>query len=152
MPGPADQPRSARRSRPAPGLIVMGGLGAIMAILVVAAYHGSTRTHDPGCAPAAPVLRRTQADVAGARQALTTTAVLPAADVSALRRDAGDLAAFLADHPSLDEAFTDRVAPLSGELGQVVADAHAPVRRTTADLTTLGADTASAARYCAITS
>jgi hypothetical protein len=143
----ARRPLAERLSRPIVGFYVLVGVTVILVLVLIAAYHGSSKSSSAGeCRAARPLLSRTASDVHAASSGPAS------AVVGRLQKDDDDLNNFIngAQHP--DPSFTAQVLPVAGNLGRVVTDLQAsPTPASTdGDLATLTAAVDAATRYCGV--
>jgi hypothetical protein len=142
--------RPRRPARPWSGLVILLGMAAILVILVLAAYHGSSQTPPSDCARATSLLRRTDTDAVAARQAVSTTGSVPAADLAALRTDGDRLTAMVQNEPESDLAFDEKLLPVTDAITTLVGTTGARSTALVNQVATLYSNSTAVDSFCGV--
>jgi len=140
--------RPRRPARPWSGLVILLGMAAILVILVLAAYHGSSKTPPSDCARAGSLLRRTDTDAGTARQAVSTTGSIPAVDIAALRSDGERLTAMVQNEPESDLAFDEKLLPVTDAITTLVGTPEARSTALVNQVATVSSTASDLASFC----
>jgi hypothetical protein len=123
---------------------VLLGLAAVLAVIAIAAFHGSAQTPGSSCSQAAGLLRRTTADASIARRSDSAAGRVPAGALVALRRDGDDLTTLLQGQQSSDVGFDERALPVTDAITALRTDP------TAGDLGRLTAAVGALDGYCGV--